>query len=190
MRSALIPARTRHQVIADSGRMLFAYLDPASAEVTVFRDQMGHRAGAVWVGHREEGRMAHQVSAMDPTEPLWPPGLDAPAFDPRVRSALAQIDAEPSLRVGIDELAWRMGMSASHFQHLFSSQAGTSVRRYRTWARLASVVRATTADRHDITSAAIDAGFSSASHFSDTFRQTFGLSFTSLRSRTTRFVLS
>ncbi|MGL5816702.1 MAG: helix-turn-helix domain-containing protein [Phycicoccus sp.] len=188
--SALVPARTRHQVVADAGRMLFVYLDPSSSDVAVLRDRMGGRAGAARFGHRDEGRMARQVGAADPMDPPRLPEVEAPALDPRVRSAMAQIDAEPSLQVGIDELARRVEMSASHLQHLFSHQVGTSVRRYRMWARLAHVVRATTEDRCDVTAAAVDAGFSSASHFSDTFRRTFGLSFTSLRSQATRFVLS
>ncbi|MFC3891005.1 helix-turn-helix domain-containing protein [Lentzea rhizosphaerae] len=32
VRSALVPARTRHQIVSEGGRMLFLYLDPASTD--------------------------------------------------------------------------------------------------------------------------------------------------------------
>ncbi len=51
---------------------------------------------------------------------------------------------------------------------------GTSFRRYVQWARMIRVGRAYSAG-HDLTRAAVDAGFAAPSHFSDTFRAMFGL---------------
>lgn len=57
---------------------------------------------------------------------------------------------------------------------MFAEQTGTSFRRYVQWARMLRVAMAHAAG-HDLTRAAVDAGFASPSHFSDTFRLMFGL---------------
>ncbi|PIB75167.1 helix-turn-helix domain-containing protein [Mycobacterium celatum] len=71
-------------------------------------------------------------------------------------------------------LAVETGLSVSRFLHLFRLETGTSFRRYRMWARM---LRAALLylELRDLTSAAMDAGFASPSHFTDTFHDMFGL---------------
>ena len=67
-----------------------------------------------------------------------------------------------------------MGLSASRFNHLFAQEVGVSFRSYRVWAQ---VRRAMTGlgPRLNLTEAALEGAFSDSSHFSRTFRQTFGM---------------
>jgi AraC-like DNA-binding protein len=71
-------------------------------------------------------------------------------------------------------MAAMVDLSTSRFLHLFRDQTGTSYRRYRLWLRMmraADLLR----QGHNLTRAATEAGFSSPSHFSDTFHAMFGL---------------
>jgi AraC-like DNA-binding protein len=137
VRSALIPARTRHQVVSDGGRMLFLYLEPDLA-------------------------------------------------DDRIRTALGILQAHPCLSA--PQVAAELSLSTSRFLHLFSAQAGTSFRRYRLWARMLRVAAAT-ARGTDLTRASVEAGFASPSHFSDSFRDMFGLTASTLLAKNVRVVL-
>ncbi len=137
VRSALIPARTRHQVVSDGGRMLFLYLEP---------------------------------------------GLT----DDRIRTALDTLLADP--RLSAPQVAAEINLSTSRFLHLFSAAAGTSFRRYRLWARMLRVAAAVSKGA-DLTSASVEAGFASPSHFSDTFRDMFGLTASALLAQHTRIVV-
>ena len=136
VRSALIPARTRHQVVSE-GRMLFLYLEP----------DLG---------------------------------------DDRIRAALGILRRHPSLSA--PQVAAELNLSTSRFLHLFSAHAGTSFRRYRLWARMLRVAAATTAGA-DLTRASAEAGFASPSHFSDAFRDMFGLTAGALLGKNARIVL-
>ena len=116
-------------------------------------------------------------------------GPEAPAtIDERIRAVMNTIVDDPAGQAGAAELAADLGISTSRFLHLFSADAGTSFRRYRLWARLLSVAGAVV-EGVDLTRAAADAGFASASHFSDTFRTLFGLTATSVLTQGVRIVL-
>jgi len=163
VRTAVVPARTRHQVITD-GRVLFCYLDPA-------------------------GRRAIPDDLLRYAED--PPGLldrlAGPAeMDDRIRAALAIMRQENTLSAG--EVAREVCLSTSRFLHLFSAHARTSFRRYRLWTRMMRVAAAVSAGQ-DLTRAAADAGFASPAHFSDSFRGMFGLSATTLLAAGTRVVV-
>lgn len=167
-RSALIPPRLQHEVIAPDTRMIFCYLDAGSSRERGCRERMSCTA-EVLHGHCSEDELT-----------TWPtPGwLDAAApaervrMDPRISTATAALRSRPSCSAA--ELARRAMVSPSRFLHLFRQETGTSLRRYRLWCRMLNVA-ATLRDGHDLTRAAADAGFASASHFSTAFRRMFGL---------------
>ncbi|UFS97571.1 helix-turn-helix domain-containing protein [Nocardia huaxiensis] len=110
--------------------------------------------------------------------------LAAPApqhrMDARITEAAKAIRADPAAPVTAAEFAGRAGLSESRFLHLFRQETGTSLRRYRQWSRLLRAAALTGAGL-DLTTAAVEAGFASPSHFADRFRTTFGLSATRLR---------
>jgi len=189
VRSALIPARTRHRLIAEHGRMLFAYVDPGSAWVTDTSARMTSRLGpAIQSGHIDELGLARRLH--DTPDPLAVLGLlhdTGDARDERIRTALELLRAHPSTPWTAAQVAGEVNLSASRFQHLFTAHTGTSFRRYRLWARMLHVAGAISKGL-DLTTAAADAGFASPAHFSDSFRTMFGLSASHLLSRSTRIL--
>ncbi len=100
----------------------------------------------------------------------------------RVKEA---ISTAPERRWTLAELAALAGVSPFHLAHVFHREVGTSVYRYATRARLARALDAVLDSGLDITAVALDAGFSSHSHFTARFRACFGITPDALR-RTAR----
>jgi AraC-like DNA-binding protein len=179
-RSALIEARTRHQFVAPGAGMAFSYLDPGSVREEACRRSMSKLDAGVRHGHEREDeltRLAANLRATREDANRWR-ALAAPVtpghVDPRVQTAARRLVQDPTEARGAPEFARDAGLSLSRFLHLFSDQTGTTFRRYRLWAKM---LRAGTvlAAGHDLTTAAVEAGFSSSSHFSSSFHATFGL---------------
>ncbi len=191
VRSALIAPRTRHRLIAEQGRMLFAYLDPGSAWVARTSSRMAGRIGlAIRFGYDRELDVAEQLRGPDWPDPMHLLGLVDDVRDPRddrIRTALAMILADPGARSPVAQVARAVNLSPSRFQHLFTAHTGTSFRRYRLWTRMLHVAGSIGAGA-DLTTAATDAGFASPGHFSDSFRVMFGLSASRLLTPATRIL--
>ena len=184
-RSALIPARVPHRIDAGAGRVLFHYLDPGWARAAEVR--MTETLGTIAATHLAEQAMLAQVH--DPGE-LGRLALGDTAngsIDARIRRAMDALLAAPEREHDAASCAAAAGLSRSRFLHLFSENAGTSFRRFRVWARLLRVGTAIESGAN-LTTAATDAGFASASHFSDTFRRMFGLSATALLTNDTQII--
>jgi AraC-like DNA-binding protein len=164
VRTAMVPARTRHQVITE-GRVLFCYLDPAGRRA-IPDDLLDHVDDPVGLLDRLAG----------PAE-----------MDDRIRDALTIMRHKNT--VSAAEVAREVHLSTSRFLHLFSAHAGTSFRRYRLWTRMTRMAAAISAGQ-DLTRASADAGFASPAHFSDSFRDMFGLSATTLLAAGTRVVVA
>jgi AraC-like DNA-binding protein len=192
-RSALIPARTVHKVEAGVGRMLFYYLDPRSRDAVGVRVRMNEDLGTITTTHRDEPALLDYIHHADTIEAdqlrRIVVGDSRSGFtDPRIRTAMESILAEPARDLDAATLAAAAGLSTSRFLHLFSTNAGTSFRRFRLWARLLHLAAALAEDAC-LTDAAADAGFASASHFSDTFRAMFGLTATTVLKQGTEIVV-
>lgn len=97
----------------------------------------------------------------------------ATIIDPRLSAAVDLLHAHYFDRMPVDDLARRVGLSASRFQHLFTRQIGVPFRRYRAWSRLRGVWRQV-AEGASLTEAAHASGFFDSAHFSHEFRRTFG----------------
>ena len=165
-RSALIPPRLPHQLIAHGRRMAFCYLDAARD----CRDLMRTTGGSVHYGHAREAELLRcgevrtwlEIAGRGPVAP----------DDPRIAAALELLRTAD---LSAAELATRVHLSTSRFLHLFAQHAGTTFRRYRLWGRMLRTASGYAAGA-DLTTAATDAGFASPSHFSTAFRAMFGLS--------------
>jgi AraC-like DNA-binding protein len=191
--SALISARTSHQIISGGGRMLFFYLDPGTPRARSIRDSMFEQSPTLCLHHRGEYPMLRYLRATEPPDPtqlrehiLGTP--QPPPIDERIRAAMVAIRDQPTRNLSAAELAAAAGLSVSRFLHLFSAHAGTSFRRYRVWARMLRVAAALGTGT-DLTTDATDAGFASPSHFSDTFHTMFGLTATAVISTGVRIVV-
>lgn len=192
-RSALIPARTSHQVVAGDGRMMFFYVDPSAAGSRELLAQMLDRTTTIAFDHRDEPALiaACQDSALLEPEILRRTllgSVEADPIDERIRDAMRILRSRPGDQLSAAEIAAAVRLSPSRFLHLFSAHAGTSFRRYRLWARMCHAAAALS-DGADLTTASTEAGFASPSHFSDAFRTMFGLSATALLSRQAHIVV-
>jgi AraC-like DNA-binding protein len=94
--------------------------------------------------------------------------------DARIQVAIDLICREPDRNFSQAELASRVGLSPSRFLHLFRQHTGVPYRRFRNWKRMVAAVQSLHAT-DNMTRAALDAGFADATHFSHSFRHTFGV---------------
>ncbi|MEV6322266.1 AraC family transcriptional regulator [Nocardia sp. NPDC051787] len=190
VRSALIPPRRVHRVVAGGDHMMFCYLDPGSLRARACRERMTLWDNDFGLNHREEAALA--AAARDRPEARSLADLVGsapyPPLDDRVAAAMATLLAHPAHEFTAERFAAAAHLSESRFLHLFAAQAGTSFRRYRLWARMLGVGRAI-AKGENLTTASIDAGFASPSHFSDAFHTLFGLSATALLATGVRIVV-
>jgi AraC-like DNA-binding protein len=95
-------------------------------------------------------------------------------IDPRVKRVLDRLHADPSVRPSLADLARQVRLSESRLLHLFKATTGVPLRRYKIWIAMGAATRAVGRGA-SLTTAALDAGFSSSAHFSATFREMFGL---------------
>lgn len=72
-------------------------------------------------------------------------------------------------------LARRLCLSGSRLRHLFVTDTGTTLSRYRLWCRIRRAVSSALAGQ-SLTMAAVEAGFFDSAHFSRSFREMFGVS--------------
>lgn len=94
--------------------------------------------------------------------------------DARIGRVVEWIGREPDRNFSQEELAARIGLSPSRFLHLFRQQTGLPYRRFRQWKRMMSAF-ALLHTTDNLTRAALDAGYADATHFSHSFRATFGV---------------
>ncbi|MFB7636793.1 helix-turn-helix domain-containing protein [Streptomyces sp. NPDC056149] len=191
-RTALVAARVRHRIVAGETRMAFCYLDPASERERACRRLMGGGAELA-LGHERGAELVRTAASLDGSAPLaqvrrWldltgPDGLDG-TRDPRILMATAWLDGPLGQRVAAQDLAAEAGLSVSAFLRLFRAQTGTTFRRYRLWTRMLRVAELL-GTWPDLSTAAVEAGFASPSHFSSAFHAMFGLRPSTLFSRRT-----
>ena len=176
-RSVLIPPRLTHQLICHGRGLVSCYLEPTSARAESCRTNMTDCIGAIGVDHPAEDRLTFSPSD-DQSACRWL-DLAAPAtagvVDPRIAAATRRIREDPATTVSSRELAAEAALSESRFLHLFRDELGTSLRRYRIWARLVHAGTAIAAGAN-MTEAAVKSGFANPSHLADRFKTTFGLS--------------
>jgi AraC-like DNA-binding protein len=181
--SLLIPPRLTHQLTCHGAGLVSCYLEPTSDRAGAGRHKFTEWRGDVGVRHVDEERLQF-IPTDDKTASHWL-DLAAPVagrrIDPRIAQAALTIRDDPAATNPSRQLAAGAGLSESRFLHLFRDELGTSLRRYRLWARLTRAGAAIAAG-DNITEAAMKAGFASPSHLADRFKTTFGLSASQLLS--------
>lgn len=97
-----------------------------------------------------------------------------------VREELAR---DHRVAVTLADLGDRLGASPFHLSRLFRRYTGTTVHRYRDELRLRYALGRLRDPRADLTEVALDAGYSSHSHFGRAFRRAFGAPPSAIRAR-------
>lgn len=194
--AAVLPAGFRHELDCGGHVLAVIYLDPllhgqldqapliadgsepwarrGRAAVRDFLDTNG-RPGANPAAETElHDRLQQDILPVIPRPPA------ATARHVRLR-ALGDLLADGAPDLASPEMARELGLSDSHFSHLFSRHAGVSWTAYRNWRRLLDATRILSQSPHAITRIALDAGFSSPAHFAASFRDRFGITPSQLR---------
>ncbi|MBM9498668.1 helix-turn-helix transcriptional regulator [Leptospira sp. 201903071] len=95
--------------------------------------------------------------------------------DDRLIRVLRKLVENPEETVNVEELAEEIGMSASWLQHEFKNVVGLPLRAFRKWFRIKTAVIALK-EGATLTDAALGAGFYDQAHFTNVFREIFGIS--------------
>ncbi len=103
----------------------------------------------------------------------------APEVDRRIARVLAALATPADAPPKAAALASLAALSESRFLHLFKQSTGLPLRRYILWRRIMAALESATQGA-DLTTAAHHGGFADSAHFSRTFRESFGLSPSSL----------
>lgn len=164
----LIRPGIEHHILCEEGGLSAMYLD-----------------GTAWTGtgalaERLEGRLgdlalAGMRSDLDAQQELRARlrhGQDL--AHPHVHAVLAQLAADPMLRMSQSELARRLGLERTQALRLFKASTGTTFRQFKRWTGLQHAARRIVAGDL-VRTAALDAGFADTAHLTRTFKQSFGL---------------
>ena len=92
----------------------------------------------------------------------------------RIAEARAFLAAAPEADHRLSDVARAAGCSPFHFARLFKEETGSSVRAYRLRLRLALAVEQLAQGAVDLTTLAMDTGFSHHSHMTAAFRKVLG----------------
>lgn len=95
--------------------------------------------------------------------------------DDRIINVLRILIEKPEETINVQELANEIGMSESWLQHEFKNLVGLPIRAFRKWFRIKTAVIAIK-DGATLADAALSAGFYDQAHFTNAFREIFGIS--------------
>lgn len=184
---------------------------PCASEVFWRHRELARRLGA-WEDDQTDRPLA-------PTDPLWievealqiiadavesayarqglaPPsvkrrreGTEADHAD-RVDAARTYLSSRMSERVTLDDVARTVGASPFHLARLFRQRTGSPLHRYLMCLRLRASLERLADGANDLTALALELGFSSHSHFTDSFRREFGVAPSDVRRDASRRRLS
>jgi AraC-like DNA-binding protein len=102
------------------------------------------------------------------------------ALDPRVQAMMTFASQNLDKPLSLLRATSHIGLSPSRLRHLFVTQTGLAFKTYLLWLRIRRAVELYAAGA-SLTDSAHSAGFADSSHFSRTFRRTFGVPAASLR---------
>jgi AraC-like DNA-binding protein len=184
-RCALVPAGIPHALDLAGGVHGKLFVERHGPAWSFLRSRYPYSDAMVtFFDDRATVEFFRRVHEEDPSATVLAPcvdrllGSESPApvvrCDERIRLAIDLICREPDRNFSRAELAGRVGLSPSRFLHLFREHTGVPYRRFRNWKRMVAAVQSLYA-ADNMTRAALDAGFADATHFSHSFRHTFGV---------------
>lgn len=188
VRSAVIPSQRTHSIrTAENAKMVVFFIDETSAlskqiDRTYFHDNRQHplpfHLENEIVQLISEGRSLERIDKCVIAHFQPNAEGDAP-MDPRILSVLQAIEESETLNQDIyDTLSGSIYLSKSRFLHLFKETLGIDLKNYLLLKRMEKTYQYVTERQMTITEAAITAGFSSSSHFSEACKQHYGISLT------------
>ncbi|HRW10141.1 MAG TPA: AraC family transcriptional regulator [Caldilineaceae bacterium] len=135
--------------------------------------------------HNLLARVLDQISSTLPTKPNRWRRKASPQTEREhrtiVRAIQEQIGANFTRIPTLDELAAGVYLSPYELCRVFRAQTATTIHQYTTQLRLRAALERITDPGVDLTTVALDLGYSSHSHFTSAFRRTFGILPSTLR---------
>jgi AraC family transcriptional regulator len=128
----------------------------------------------------EEAALA-LLSGVSRSAPIVEKGGSSRRHEEMVEATKITLASEPAQDWTLSALANRVHSSPFRFAHIFRRLTGTPVHRYHLRARMTAALDEVLDSSRDFTTIGIDLGFSSHSHFTATFRRTFGITPSALR---------
>ena len=184
-RFAVIPAGVGYELDVGGNPLAVLYVEPTLAGVEGLLPlvQNGEAIDGALLGARGEAaplrRLYEDPAALDYAGAALQDLLAyssrqaARHMDGRISAAVMKISSGGMDDGGAADLAREVGLSPSHFQHLFCRGVGVPFRRYRGWRRLRAAINGVIAGE-SFTAAAHGAGYFDQAHFCRYFRQSFG----------------
>lgn len=175
--SAWIESGIEHVFDPCGEQVATIYLEPDAVEARRWRAHFANQGGIVLdpcIRARGRSSMDAYLRSFDLNTLLPFRCVDAAPMDARVAHSVHAL-RRPGMAVpGRAALAQATGLSESRFNHLFRAEMGVSFRSYRVWCQVRGALGALSTDSR-LTQAALEGGFVDSSHFSRMFRQTFGM---------------
>jgi AraC family transcriptional regulator len=191
--AALIPPHVPHAFDAEGSVVANIFCEPESATGRKLLERFGASEIATLAPREADAtatRLRDVYGAAEPDEvlnatargvlaDLAAVAVTAPATDPRVLKAIAEIERRLDRSFTLGEIAGAVHLSPSRFRHLFVAETGVPFRPYVLWLRLQAALESALAGA-SWTEAAYSANFSDSAHLTRTFRRMFGVAPASL----------
>lgn len=186
-KALLTPSLTPHQLITSDSPLLLLLINPASKKGHYFK----HFAKSIaslhtgWVEQLQSclRDLFNNTISIDQFKEHYSTLIDTETttstshfqLDSRIETALSILHSEPDTIFPMEEIADKVALSPGRFIHLFKEETGISYRRMQLWIKLNSTFDHLP-QTNSLTELAHQSGFSDSAHFSRTFKETFGLS--------------
>lgn len=185
-RSVLIPPGATVSLTASGQNVVSCYLDPVGHDFRNLRRIMTKERQGIWYDCEIESQQLDILNQLyrDPPSPseayqriltgIFPAPMPEAPVDDRIWTVIQAIKSDPLISHSNQYFADQLNMTMAQLRNAFKKTTGISIRRYRIWHRLFVAATLMHLGR-SLTQAAVEAGFSDASHFNHAFREMIGL---------------
>ena len=175
--SAMIDTGVEHLFDPCGERVALMYLEPDSLEALCLRAHFRRDGQVIFdpaVRPVSRSSFDSYLRNFDLPALLQFRCLEAPLLDRRIARSIQFLRTANGELLDRRAAASAAQLSESRFSHLFRAETGVSFRSYRVWSQVRAAMSAL-GPRLNLTDAALSGAFVDSSHFSRTFRQTFGM---------------
>ena len=164
-----IPSLQKHQFFNESGSFLTILVDDESSfrEKNLNIEKLESYSGRDLANKKELEGLLSELGL-----------LDSRVFDPRIQNSLDLISSSNELeQIRSSVICKEIGLSESHFLHLFKDEMGVPFRKYILWKKLKRAISLIAiGSKPNLADIALEAGFADSAHLSNVIKASFGLS--------------
>lgn len=188
--SFLLPSGTDIAIDTHDSKVAMCFLDDMGRNFDSLTPQMTHvvKQGkqAIYCGSSMDEMLIEHASHIADERPaeqevaellnIWLSSAkpkQSKQYDDRVARAVSLIKDFSHLNMSVADIADSVNLSVPRLIQLFKQVTGTPIRRFRLWHRIFATAEKLQAG-HNLTDAALLAGFSDYAHFSKTYRELSG----------------